>query len=96
MRHDGCNQDELLINMTALFNEFRKSTPIQLMIAYESLYCYYMKTSQFSKRFPFSKKVRIDFVLHLHEISWKELVRFALNAWKRSLKTISGYYIKLK
>jgi hypothetical protein len=92
----AATRNELLINMTALFNEFRKSTPIQLMIAYESLYCYYMKTSQFSKPFPFSRKVRVDFTLHLQEISWAELVRLLATLGRGRMKTISGYYLKLK
>lgn len=90
------NRNELLINMTALFNEFRKSTPIQLMIAYESTCCYYTKTSRFSKPFPFSKKVRLDFTLHLQEITWAELVRLLATLGRGRMKTISGYYIKLK
>ena len=92
----AANRNELLINMTALFNEFRTSTPMQLMIAYESIYCYYMKAERVSKPYAFSRKVRIDFMLKLQEISWAELVRLLSTLSRGRMKTLSGYYIKLK
>ncbi|HLW09575.1 MAG TPA: hypothetical protein VKX35_04190 [Fermentimonas sp.] len=64
------SKNNLLINLNALFNVVRKiNAPLSLQLAGETINCYYSKMSQFRKLTPFSRKVRVEFKLHLQEIN---------------------------
>lgn len=89
---DTANQ--LKINLNALFNVVSADSPVSLKLAYESSYCYYVKMSRFRKRTPFSRKVSVEFTLHMREMSWRELVRLFATQNGLILTTQDGKFIK--
>lgn len=61
---------EFWTNYTALFNNFRTTSAVQLGITRTGkvLNCYYSKMGNFKKETPFSRKIKISFTLILQEI----------------------------
>lgn len=86
--------NQLKINLNALFNVVSADSPISLKIAFESSYCYYVKMSKFRKRTPFSRKVSVEFTLHMREVSWREYIRLLAAQNGLVLITQDGKFIK--
>lgn len=61
---------ELWTNYTALFNNLRITTAVQLGVTRTGaiLNCYYSKMTNFKKETPFSRKIKVSFNLVLQEI----------------------------
>lgn len=62
--------NEFWTNYTALFNNLRISTAVQLGVTRTGaiLNCYYSKMTNFKKEAPFSRKIKVSFNLILQEI----------------------------
>lgn len=86
--------NSLLINMNALFNVLRSDMPVSLKLAYESIYCFYTKMSRFRKRTVFSRKVSVEFTIHLREVTWKQLIRLLATQQGYVIATQDGKIIK--
>lgn len=86
---------ELINNLSSLFNVMKSTSAVRIDAAKERMLCYYTKMTDFVKRAPFKRRVKVSFNLHLQEFSEVQTARLLAAEDEKIIITEDGFAINL-